>query len=423
MKYKCIDLKYGKLHLIQTKKFRSINIKVLLKNEVKKENITKQNFLTDYLVLTTKQYNTRRKLSLKVQDLYSLYVSADNSRKGNYLITTFNLSLLNPKYTESSMLSESISLFHEIIFNPNVKNNKFDTKNFNIIKNDLKTEIETIKENPRVYANIKMVSNMDKDLPYTYNGYGYLEDLEKIDEKNLYTYYKEFLNTSSVDIYAIGDFNEKEMISLIKEKLNFKTLKKEKKDIYIKHDKINKKSKTIIEESNFNQSKISIGCKIEKLTDFEFKYVINLYNMILGGGFTSKFMQEIREKKSLAYYINSSILKADSMLLIQSGISYQNFDKVISSIKKIMKDMTKGLITEDELRSVKTEYLSHLEEIYDSINSIVENEIVTDLFNLDDYETRREMIKKVSIKDIVDVSKKIHIDTIFLLKGDNNEKS
>ena len=31
MKEKVIDLKYGKLHLIKTKKFRTINIKVLLK--------------------------------------------------------------------------------------------------------------------------------------------------------------------------------------------------------------------------------------------------------------------------------------------------------------------------------------------------------------------------------------------------------
>lgn len=44
MNYKCIDLKYGKLHLIQTKKFRSINIKILLKDEIKKEDITKRNF-------------------------------------------------------------------------------------------------------------------------------------------------------------------------------------------------------------------------------------------------------------------------------------------------------------------------------------------------------------------------------------------
>ena len=186
MNYKCIDLKYGKLHLIQTKKFRSINIKILLKDEIKKEDITKRNFLTDYLILTTKKYKTKKELALKIQELYSLYVSSYNTRVGSYLITRFNMSLLNPKYTEDSMLEESISLLHEIIFNPNVKNNQFDTKIFNILKHDILTEIETVKENPKLYSMIKMLENMDSSMPYAYHGYGYLEDLEQINEKNLY---------------------------------------------------------------------------------------------------------------------------------------------------------------------------------------------------------------------------------------------
>lgn len=420
MKTKEIDLKYAKLHLIKTKDFRSINIKVLLKDEIRKEDITKRNFLAEYLILTTKKYKTRQELSLKIQELYSLFLSAYNTRIGNYLITKFNLSMLDPKYTESCMLNDSIDLLSEVIFNPNQKNGKFDSNSFNIVKRGILNEIKTLKENPKDYANIKMFENMDKNAPYSYNGYGYLEDLEKIDEKNLYEYYKDFIKTASVDIYVIGNFDEKEMIRIIKEKLNFKTLKKEKKDIYVKNN-INKE-KTIIEKDKFNQSKLAIGCKLKDLTDFERKYVINMYNMILGGGFNSKFMQEIREKNSLAYYINSSILKADNILLIQSGISANNFKKVISSIKKIMKEMEHGNIKESELENSKTEYLSLLDEINDSIDSILENKIATSLLNLDEFSVRKEKMKEVTIKDISNLAKKVHIDTIYLLEdGGNNE--
>ncbi len=104
MKEKIIDLKYGKLHLIKTNKFRSINIKVLLKDIVKKEEITMRNFLTDYLVMTTNKYKTRKKLALKIQDLYSVNISSYNIRIGNYYVTRFKLSLLNPKYSEESIL-------------------------------------------------------------------------------------------------------------------------------------------------------------------------------------------------------------------------------------------------------------------------------------------------------------------------------
>ena len=418
MKEKVIDLKYGKLHLIKTNKFRSIHIKVLLKTEIKKEEITKRNFLTDYLVASTKKYKTRKSLALKIQDLYSLYLSSFNTRIGNFLVTRFNLSLLNPKYTEESMLEESLDLFHEVLFQPNVKNNKFDKDIFKSIKNDLEKEIITSCENPKLYAIGKLFEAIG-DGPYSYKGYGYMEDLEQITERNLYEYYKEFFQKSDVDIYVIGDFNEKEMISLVKEKLNFQTLKKPKKELVITHSKIRKKPKESMEETTFNQSKLSIGCKLKDLTEFERKYVINLYNMILGGGFNSKFMQKIREQNSLAYYINSSVNKADNLLIIQSGISKENYQKVVKLVKEILKNMEKD-VTEEELNEVKIEYLSILEETYDNIDSIVENEIAANLLNLDDYETRKEEIQKVTIEDIKNISKKVHLDTIFFLKGDNN---
>jgi len=420
MKEKVVDLKYGKLHLIKTKKFRSISIKVLLRDEIKKSDIVKRNFLTDYLVFSTKKYKTRKQLSLKTQDLYSLYISSFNNRIGNFLVTRFNLSLLNPKYTEDNMLEESLDLFHEVIFNPNVENNQFNKTNFDIIKNNIEKEIMTEKEDPKSYANIRMLECLG-DGPFSYRGYGYLDDLNKINEKNLYQYYKDFLAKSDVDIYVIGDFSIKDMTKLVKEKLNFKTLKKPKSKITIYHDKFLKKERTFIEEFKVNQSKLSIGCKLNNLNEFERKYVINIYNMLLGGGFNSKFMQIIREQNSLAYYINSSVNKADNLLIIQSGISYENFDKVIKYIKDILKNIGK-YITEEELINAKMEYLSILEETNDNMDSIVENLIAANLLNLDDLEIRKKEISKVSIEDIKKISKKVYMDTVYLLKGDNNEK-
>ncbi len=421
MNEKIIDLRYGKLHLIKTKKFRSINIKVLLKDEIKKEDITKRNILTDYLVATTKKYQTRKKLNLKIQDLYSLYIGSFNNRIGNMLVTRINMSLLNPKYTEEGMLEKSIELLHEIIFEPNTKNNRFDKEILNILKKDLESEIKTIKENPKMYANIRMLENLG-NLAYSYRGFGYLEDLRETDEKNLYEYYKDFISKSDVDIYVIGDFSEKEMIKIIKEKLNFKTLKKNKCDINIYHDKVLKNPNIVIETEKLNQSKLAIGCKLKNLTEFERKYVINLYNMILGSGFNSKFMQIIREKNSLCYYITSSVNKADNLLIISSGISYDNFEKVIKYIKSIMKNMSKNTITEEELANVKTEYLSILSETLDNIDSIVENMVAKDLLNLDDLDIRREEIMRVTIKDIENIAKKVYLDTIYLLRGDLDEK-
>ncbi len=422
MKEKIIDLKYGKLHLIKTKKFRTIDVKVVLSDVIRKDEITKRNFLTDYLTLTTKKYNTKRALALKTQDLYSLYLSAYNRRIGNYLITKFDLSFLDPKYTEEKMLESSIGLLHEVIFNPNVCNGMFVEEFFNVIKKDLTVEISTTNENSRLYANVKMLENLG-DKPYSYHGFGYLEDLDTITPKNLYEYYKEFIKKANVDIYVCGDFDEERIIEIIKEKLNFKTIKKEKGELLILNDKPRSIIKEIVEESKFSQSKLSIGCKFNSLTEFQFKYVLNIYNMILGGGFNSKFMQEIREKDSLAYYISSSVNKADGVMIIQSGISYNNYHKVVAKVKDIMKRISKGEITDDEIKSAKAEYLSALDQIQDNVESIIEWHVTKNIFNLDELEERCEKITKVTKEDLMEIAKKIKIDTIYLLKGDEDGKN
>ena len=50
------------------------------------------------------------------------------------------------------------------------------------------------------------------------------------------------------------------------------------------------------EKIDNSQSKLSIACRCNDLSDYERNYVITLYNVILGGGCDSKLFKEVREK-------------------------------------------------------------------------------------------------------------------------------
>ena len=45
--------------------------------------------------------------------------------------------VLNEEFSDENLLSDSLDLLFELIFNPNVENNKFDSKSFNIIKDKM----------------------------------------------------------------------------------------------------------------------------------------------------------------------------------------------------------------------------------------------------------------------------------------------
>ncbi len=417
MQYKKIEVGSYNLHMIKTDRFKTVNVQIILSSEVVKEEITKRNFLSDILTYSSKKYKTKRDISIASQDLYAANIYSTSYRLGNYYNTDINLYFLNEKYTEKNMTEKSLDFLSEIIFNPNVDNNKFDSASFNIVKNNMRIQIESIKEDTRKYSMIKMLENMNKKAPYSYHGFGYIEDLENITEENLYEYYKEFLEKSNIDIFVIGDIDFKKIEKLIKEKFKFNVFKKKRKDPVIYHHATKLIPKTVIEKDNINQSKLTIGCKLKGLTDFEKNYVLTLYNIILGGGSESLLFQNVREKNSLCYYITSTSNKVDNLLIISSGISKENFKKTLSLIKKEMKNMNRGKFDDEMLEQAKIRYNSVIDEIYDYPVQIISAYYASEVLKVDFPEIRKQKIMKVTKEDIVAISKKIKMDTIYLLEG------
>lgn len=417
IEYKKIDMTSFKLHTIKTKRFKTITIRICLRDKIDKDKITLRNVLASYLTYSTEKYPTKRDITLKAQDLYAVNIYTKSYRSGKFNVINFCMSLLNEKYTEIGMLEESIKFLSEIIFHPNFKNNKYSDDAYRFLYDSVENSMKEIKENPTTYSVVRMLEEMDPNMPYGYREFGYIEDLKNLTKTKLIEYYNEIINNSLIDIYVIGDINSSEIEKLVKKYFKFATYKKPKESQLIEHSKLPTKIKEKKEIITGNQSKLSIGCKIGKLTEFERNYVLTIYNMILGGNSESKLFQIIREQNSLAYYVYSSLNKLDSLMIIKAGISKENYLKTIRLIKKIMKDMVAGDFTDEHIEIVKENYLSLLKEIEDNENAIIETYLAKELLNLGNIEERKKEIMKVTKEDIVKVAKKIKIDTIFLLEG------
>lgn len=415
------DKKTYKLHFIKTDKFKNVQIRVSFRNKIKKEEITIRNFLVSMLTFSTKKYKTKRELMLKSQDLYGVDISSKNTRLGKYMVSTFTLSTLEEKYTEKGNLEKCVQLLAEILFNPNVEKLKFDKESFSIIKENIETEIKSFKENTSAYSITRMFENMDIDAPFSYRMVGYYDDFKKITEENLYTYYKEFMRNNIIDIYVIGNFDTLEMENLIRENFKFYHLNKE-MNPYLEKSKMPKKVNKIVEVDDLSQSKLAIGCRYEDMDDFDLKYTLTLYNLILGVSTDSKLFTIVREKHSLAYYIYSRISKLDSILLIASGIESINFEKTLKLVKEQMDAMKKGEFSEEDINKAVTFFIAALEQLEDNQYEILENYVSMQLLGIDDIDTRKEKIKEVSKEDIKRIAKKVKIDTVYLLKGEKNNE-
>ena len=419
MEYCVEDFLSYKLHMIKTNKFKTVNVKIVFSTPVKKEKITIQNFLGDILTYSCNKYDSQKEFSIAMQDLYAMNIFASSYRLGNLYNTDINATFLNEKYTEEGMFEKSLELLQEVVFNPNIKNEAFEKTSFDIVRKAIENQIKSIQESLRKYSLIRMLENMGSEEAFSYHGYGYLEDLEKITKESLYEYYLEFLKKSKVDIYVLGDIDFEKTKKIINKLFKFSTIKMQNKDLFLTHSKFRKTPKEAVEELNISQSKLSIGCKIEDITDFEKNYCLPIYSMILGGGSSSKLFVNVREKNSLCYYISASANKLDNILFITRGVAAKNYEKCIKLIKEELKNMEKGKFSEEDIEKAKIQYITLLDELYEDPYQIISFYYSMEVLNKDDYNKRKENINAVSYEDLKRISKKIHLDTIFLLKGND----
>lgn len=416
MEYVKKDLGSYNLHVIKTNKFKTIMVRVVFQRPIKKEEITIRNVLSDMFLQSSKKYKSKRELSIKAQDLYAADITTGNSRLGNYMVTNFYLSLLNDKYTEEGNFEAGLEFLSEIIFNPDVKNNKFNSKQLDVVKSNCRSALNSIKEDASNYSVIRLFEELDNSTS-SYRMNGYLEDLNNIDVDSLYTYYESMIKSDLVDIFVIGDVDEEDMVSLFRKYFKIKTLKKRKTNYLLDDVSCRKKKKVSYEDSDNNQSNLAIACRVHGLSDYERNYPLTLFNIIFGGGCDSKLFKEVREEHSLCYSVYSVPNKLDHLLIIKAGIDRYNFDKTIEIIEKDLNDMKKGKFNESDINTAKEYYETAIEATEESQHRLIDNYMMMEFIGTDTLDVKREMMSKVTKKEIVKVAKKINIDTIFLLEG------
>lgn len=421
MNYEKINMGSYQLHIIKTKKFKTITVEVNFRRKINKEEITIRNLLKTVLLSTNQKFKSERDLIKETENLYDLKLISANTRIGNYSNLSFKIRFLNDKYTEQSMNEYSISFLMDILFRPDVIDNHFNEEELKKAKNKLEKNIKNLSDNKLKYTLIKLLETTN-DKAYSYNSYGYLEDFNKIDSSNLYEYYKSVIRDDFVDIFVVGDVESEEIKKIFKQLFKVNTFKRVKDNILVEELLPRKRIKKIVEKDIANQSQLTLLCSLNRLTDFERKYVLLVYNEMLGGNSNSMLFDTIREKNSYAYYVNSNCKAYDNIIMIYSGIESGNSDNVLKLVKKTFQNIEKGKFDMKILENSKETLIGSIKASTDSPAGIINTYYAKVLVNSDSFEERIKNIKKVSRDDIINISKKIALHTMYLLEGESRKE-
>ena len=417
MNLETTDIKEGiRLHKIKTNKYKTNLMSVFLTSKLSRDDITKKALILTVLRRGTNNLKTQEEISKKLEELYGASFDCGIDKLGDKHVLKFYVESLNEQYLyqKEDILSQSLNILFDIVFNPLLEDGSFKQEYIDEEKQNLRIIIEGQKDNKAAYATQRCIEEMYKEKPYGLYKYGYVEDLEKIDSKNLYETYLNLIKTCKIDIFVSGDFDEKTLEEKVKSNQQISKLEPRKVEYLDEEsESSNTQEENIVRENmQISQGKLNIG--LDVLSDN--KSAVSVYNAILGGGANSKLFQNVREKASLAYSAGSIYIKPKSKIIIKTGIEHKNYEKALQIIKEQIDDMKNGKFSDEDIQHAKELIIASFKAMQDEQDSEISfyfgREIQKESKDID---KQIKEVSEVTKQNIVDVANKIKINTIFFL--------
>ncbi|WP_017471945.1 EF-P 5-aminopentanol modification-associated protein YfmF [Amphibacillus jilinensis] len=420
-----IDKKGYKLHIVNSKKFKTVHITAKFRCLLKRETVTKRALLPFVLQQGTKRYTTSNAFRRALDDLYGAVLSMDGTKKGEQHILTARMTIANQNYLsdQHNILTDGLNLFKEALFAPNVINNRFDPKVVEREKQTLKQKIAAIVDDKMHYANMRMIDEMCKEEPYHLHVHGYPDDLERITAEELYSYYQSVISEDPLDLYVLGDFESIDIKKLIGNLFDRDLSKHLDLDISSETPVVNE-VKDIIEEQELQQGKLHFGYRTHtKYADKDYP-ALQVFNAIFGGFPSSKLFINVREKNSLAYYAASRFESHKGLLFVFSGIAPTDYDRAKAIILEQMEAMREGQFTEAQIDEAKRLIINQYKETLDDPFGMTEV-----LYNQQLADSSRSVsefidaVESVNHQAIVQMANKIELDTTYFLTAKGGQSN
>ncbi|WP_341349507.1 EF-P 5-aminopentanol modification-associated protein YfmF [Ruminiclostridium cellobioparum] len=351
------------------------------------------------------------------------YLTAAYGKKGERQIIHFYFEYLSDKYAnaEKSNFEGALEFLLDIIYRPALKDGSFNPQYVEQEKTNLKMLIESRTNDKVQYSMERCYELMCREEPFGLYEYGTAGQIEVITAEELYKHYKEKVTTLPADIFITGELDESDMEYLknrvgsidrgVTKGLTTGIVKK-----YI--DKV----EYFEDKMDVTQGKLSLGFRTNITPKEDDYYALMVYSGILGGGMHSKLFQNVREKAGLAYYIFAGLEKFKGLMIIGSGIEFKEKDHAKDLIMEQLEAIRAGKISDYEFEATIKSLETGIHSLKDSQLQVVDfnfSQLVSQTH--DTFEGILAKIRRVTKQDVINVTGKIQLDTVYFLTSQEAE--
>jgi len=277
----------------------------------------------------------------------------------------------------SKVIDEHLELAIELLSDM-VLNSIFDEEELNKEKGVVLEEISMYEDSPDDVVYELLHSKFYGSHPLGQPILGTSENIKNFTREGLLKYFNEFYIPNNLVVSVAGNFDDKELISLLdkylghwsKPKSNGKQLNMSKPNsgIFYKYKDI-------------EQTHLCIGYPGLPL-GHDSIYPLMVFNNLFGGGMSSRLFQKIREDRGLAYSVYSypSSYVHGGLFTIYAGIKSCHTAQVVSIIAEEIKSIKNRDITQEEFsmarEQLKGNYILGLESTSSRMTAIGKNQLL-----------------------------------------------
>ncbi|MBQ4629643.1 MAG: insulinase family protein [Clostridia bacterium] len=410
------------LYVIKDVKYKTVHCCTHLYRPLSREEATFNALLSKVLKCGTNKYSSMNELNVYAEELYGCIYDVSVSKKANLHSIVSSVNVIADKYTGECSQEKAIELMLDLIFKPYLPDGVFSGGYVETQKINLADDIDSLINDKRSYANVRCIEEMCKNEPNSIVEIGYKEDFDTINETNLFEHYQKIVFTSPVDIFVVGDVDDEKILMFLRS--YFSSFKFDISPIIIElGNKLSDETKYVEDNLNVNQGKLALGLRTGINIENPLYYALLVGNSILGSGAHSKLFNNVREKLSLCYYAYSRLDKYNGLMLIGSGIEFENFEKTKNAICEEIENVKCGKFTDEELEIAKEYIISSYRSYEDSPGLLIDYYIsLTYTPYLKSLEEASECISRITKDDVLKAFEKVSLDTVYFLNGKEGQK-
>ncbi len=307
-------------------------------------------------------------------------------------------------------LSKSFDLLADLVTQP-IFNPMEMEKERSVILEEIKMADDSPEEMVHKFFN----SNFWPDHPLGRPIEGTVESLQLFTQDKIVSYYQQIYHPKNIVITAAGRVEHNQIVELANR--YFGTLSSP-YDVPMESPPLTKFDTHLHKKPGLKQAYIVLGAGCPSLLS-EARYTCSILSTILGGGFSSRLFQMVREEHGLAYTIYSSVdaFRDVGCFWIYMTVSDKYVKKAMTLTLQEMRRLKEELLPAEELQiakdQLKTAILLGLDSVTNRMSSLAQNEI---LFGRDfSLEEIVNAIEGVSAQDVQQMAEQIFLESNLAL--------